>query len=153
MLDFSGERVIASLAGVESRTNIKTASSLSIDLPVVSRTLTTKIGERGVSRLRQFWGIPQGWDGGSGNELNSRSLDVLNQLAEQLPNTSKSPLVFMSRRGNVILQWSTQSGDVSELEFGPAEISYILAPDYEEGEIPISQLRDLTPRIEQAESV
>lgn len=88
-------------------------------------TVASILGEHSSKRLRSFQKYKKGWDAGRGQEMSMESVKqmsyFLSQYQDYIPKNETC--VFMSKDGNIILNWPHNSDNTTvELEFRENDI-------------------------------
>lgn len=91
------------------------------------------IGPNGLKRLASFFALGPGWDGPDSKPISLGSVGQFSSFFEATGLRPHGLGVFMSSRGNVIVNWPDDGGDLIELEFTEAGIDYFVERTEDEG--------------------
>lgn len=92
------------------------------------------LGAVGLERVERFRKLRANWDGEGARALKGNSVAALSQFFRDTGLHPDGLAVFMSRDGNVAVNWIDQSGGLIELEFGDAGgVHFFLEGEGEEG--------------------
>lgn len=97
------------------------------------------LGRNGVDRFNEFLLYDKGWDFGRGESLSKHSIAILDSFLNSFEKLKdKEPSLFLTRCGNLQLNWEDNSGKAIEIEFYPNKIEYYIESNNEEGDIEFS---------------
>lgn len=91
------------------------------------------IGVAGFARLSSFFDLHEGWDGKGSQPI---ALASIEQFSRFFAVTSLQPEnlgIFMSSRGNVVVNWDDPVTGLVELEFTPDGVEYFVEQGEDEG--------------------
>ena len=113
-------------------------SSLPFDYKVtellqLSDAAVRALGADGVERLERFRKFRANWDGEGARTLARDSVETFSQFFRDAGLRPNEMAVFMSREGNVMVNWIDDFGGLIELEFAGAGVSFFLGSWGEEG--------------------
>ena len=89
----------------------------------LSEAARLALGDDGVERLERFGRLQANWDGQGAHTLNADSVDALSQFFRDTGLRPDGLAVFMSRQGNVAVNWLDDDALV-ELEFADDGVHY-----------------------------
>jgi hypothetical protein len=113
-------------------------SSLPFDYKVtqpfqLSEAAVRALGVDGVDRLERFRKLRANWDGEGARTLDGESMEAFSQFFRDTGLHPDGLAVFMSREGNVTVNWLDESGGLIELEFSDAGVHFFVEGSGEEG--------------------
>lgn len=105
------------------------ASSIHIDYEVVtpfalSQAAAAALGHDGVERLESFKRLRANWDGHGARTLDRESLKAFSEFFRDTDLQPEGVAVFMSREGNITVNWLDADEAIIELEFLADRIHY-----------------------------
>ncbi len=99
------------------------------------------LGEHGLGRLQQFASLRAGWDSATSKPLDLQSVFAFSRFFESTGLHPDGLAVFMSSRGNVVVNWLASDNQMIELEFSAMDgIYYFIESTSEEGVISNSDI-------------
>lgn len=106
--------------------------------------VASKLGRNGFQRIQTFRNYGSGWDFGSGDPMSENAYSSLCKfLGTAIFPPGKAPSVFLTGSGNLELAWEALSGESVQAEFGPKKIEYYHGATGEEGELPVSEVKQV----------
>jgi len=99
---------------------------------ILTAHVASIIGPNGVARIREFWNYPSGWDAGRGSPLSPISVSLLEDFAAIYSEFQRTPSVFLTREGYLVLAWEDLKDARIEVEFAPSGVEVYFAATDEE---------------------
>ncbi|KAA6183931.1 hypothetical protein F2Q65_14065 [Thiohalocapsa marina] len=96
-----------------------------------------KLGAQAARRLQRLATYPDGWDQGQGRALADDSLLGLERLLDLADWSGLDVALFLSRDGQVLVNWPDAQGEVVELEIARDHFTCFMASTGDEIELPI----------------
>lgn len=93
------------------------------------------IGPNGLKRLKSFFRLQAGWDGTVSKPIDLNSVAVFSRFFAETRLNPERLGVFMSARGNVVVNWLEQDGQLIELEFHSDGVDYFIESAGDEGTV------------------
>ncbi|KAB0575358.1 hypothetical protein F7Q92_18610 [Ideonella dechloratans] len=107
---------------------------------LISPPAKDAIGANGLRRLEAFFHLQAGWDGTASKPIDLNSVVVFSRFFEETRLNPKRLGVFMSARGNVVVNWPEQDGQLVELEFHSSGVDYFIESSGDEGTVANSDI-------------
>jgi len=102
---------------------------------LISGPAKDAIGTNGLKRLETFFRLQAGWDGTASKPIDLNSVAVFSRFFAETRLNPKRLGVFMSARGNVVVNWPEQDGQLVELEFHSGGVDYFIESVGDEGTV------------------
>lgn len=114
----------------------------------VFNAVAVAIDAHAAERLRRFAAYPAGWDDGLGEPLQEASLRALGQLLTASLYWPPETALFMSARGQVVLNWIGRDGCLVEIELYADRIGCFVEASAAEFDLPLNTaaIQDLLAR-------
>ena len=109
----------------------------------LSKEAIDVIGESGLQRFESFKQYTEGWDDGHGSPLSYRSTAVMEYFLHKFSNFYTKPSLFLTRNGNLQLDWEDKHGQMIEVEFFPDKIEFYIEASDDEGQITLQDVNKL----------
>ena len=107
---------------------------------LISAPAKEAIGANGLKRLETFFRLQAGWDGTASKPIDLNSVAVFSRFFAETRLNPERLGVFMSARGNVVVNWPEQDGQLVELEFHSDGVDYFIESASDEGTVPIGDV-------------
>ncbi|MFA7496346.1 MAG: hypothetical protein AB7C98_04775 [Acidithiobacillus sp.] len=107
---------------------------------LISEEARNVLGTAGLKRLENFFRLKSGWDGRDSKPINLSSVEAFSDFFTSTSFCPKRLGIFMSGRGNVVVNWLDQHEHLTELEFEPSSVDYFIERNGEEGTVPRNKL-------------
>ncbi|MHB8116630.1 MAG: hypothetical protein ACYDC7_03535 [Acidithiobacillus ferrivorans] len=104
--------------------NMTVAQDKLSPVDTLSENAIQVIGKNGVDRLHAFSRLTSGWDGLYSQPLQAESVINFNSFMMQTGFSPHEACIFMTREGNVVLNWLAPVKKVNELEFSADHLAY-----------------------------
>lgn len=138
------------IGGAWQRRPPRPVVSASAPAGFLSTPAARALSTHGVSRVVEFLSYPDGWDFGRGKALSTVSLQRMERFFDRYSAFERTPSIFLTSRGNLLLGWEDSSGDGVELEFAPdAYLLYLAGSDVEHS-FPAERLDELLDTLRDA---
>lgn len=99
----------------------------------LSEAAVRALGADGLERVERFRKLRANWDGEGARTLDVNSIAALSQFFRDTGLHPQGLAVFMSREGNVAVNWIDDSDGMIELEFADVGVHFFLEGAGEEG--------------------
>ncbi|TAL73661.1 MAG: hypothetical protein EPN79_01430 [Burkholderiaceae bacterium] len=107
---------------------------------LISEPAKDAIGLHGLKRLKNFFRLQAGWDGAVSKPIDLSSIGVFSRFFAETHLCPERLGVFMSGRGNVVVNWLDQDGHLVELEFHSAGVDYFIEGTGDEGMVSVDDV-------------
>ena len=99
----------------------------------LSHAAITALGAEGCERLGKFEELRANWDGQGAQPINSASLEAFSQFFRDTDLNPPGLAVFMSRDGDIAVNWIGESEALVELEFVSSGVHFFFEATGDEG--------------------
>lgn len=120
-----------------------------LDATPLSVSTIRLVGNNGARRFNMFKSIEAGWDFGSGEALDRKSIESLNFFADNIKRLPKKPVsLFLRHEGNLSIVYRDEGERIIELEFLADGIHYFIQEPFEDGLVPTERIGELLGKLE-----
>lgn len=91
------------------------------------------LGVAGLARLSSFFDLHEGWDGKGSQPISLASIEQFSRFFAVTSLQPKNLGIFMSSRGNVVVNWDDPVTGLVELEFTTDGVEYFVEHGEDEG--------------------
>ena len=102
---------------------------------LISDAAKAAIGAAGLKRLENFFRLQAGWDGKASKPIELNSIALFSSFFAETGLRPHQLGLFMSARGNVVVNWHDQDRHLVELEFHASGVDYFIESSGEEGTV------------------
>lgn len=129
------DNITSTVLAVSASTACGDAALHSVVTTLISGPAKDAIGTNGLKRLETFFRLQAGWDGTASKPIDLNSVAVFSRFFAETRLNPKRLGVFMSARGNVVVNWPEQDGQLVELEFHSGGVDYFIESVGDEGTV------------------